>query len=218
MYSDTPDNVVLVYHGLDLNRFPPPPDNRPKDKPFRMLSVGRLVEKKGFDRLLDALALLPKGFAWQWTHIGGGGLADTLADQAERLGLSGRIHWAGEARQPEVIKAMRSAHLFVLPSRIARDGDRDGLPNVLMEAASQKLPILATPVSAIPEFIKNGIHGTLVECSPQPLACAIIRLAMSPCKREQMASAAFDRLVSEFGMDSGIATLRDRLLALTGDR
>jgi len=214
--ADDPARVELIYHGLDLGRFPAPPDRVPRapDGPFHMLSVGRLVEKKGFDRLIDAFAMLPDTLDWRWTHIGGGRLSDPLRRQAEAAGLSRRIAWKGACDQPEVIAAMRDADLFVLPSRIANDGDRDGLPNVLMEAASQLLPILSTPVSAIPEFIETGTHGVLTDDNPEELAAAIIRLAATPERTANMAAAAYDRLIAEFRMDPGIAQLSRRLSAL----
>lgn len=214
--SASKDTVSLVYHGLDLSRFPAPPDARMSEPPFRLLSVGRLVEKKGFDRLLQAFALLPADLAWHWTHIGGGDLSKTLKAQADALGLSDRITWVGKADQPEVVEAMRTAHLFVLPSRIAKDGDRDGLPNVLMEAASQKLPILSTPISAIPEFIDDGVHGLLVEDDPQVLADAISKMAADPDARSEMAEAAYARLLDEFTMDAGIRSLKARIDTLLG--
>ncbi len=208
------DRVELLYHGLDLDRFPKPPETRESSETFRMVSVGRLVEKKGFDRLIEALALLPKDMAWSWTHIGGGGLKDTLTALAEQHGVLDRITWRGACDQPEVVEAMRTHDLFVLPSRIADDGDRDGLPNVLMEAASQKLPILSTPVSAIPEFITSGMHGLLVEDAPDLMAKAMIHLAENSDERGKMAEAAYARLVTDFGVDAGIAQLSARLKAL----
>ncbi|WP_299689344.1 glycosyltransferase family 4 protein [uncultured Tateyamaria sp.] len=208
--------VDLVYHGLDLDRFPTRPDRplRAPNDPFRMVSVGRLVEKKGFDRLIDALALLPDRLDWHWTHIGGGTLGDDMRARAERHGLSKRITWRGACDQPEVIAAMRAAHLFVLPSRVAADGDRDGLPNVLMEAASQGLPILSTPVSAIPEFIENGIHGVLSDDSPSALAQNMIDLAAHPARAQALADAAHTRLRSDFTMQPGIDHLAQRLRAV----
>ena len=201
----------LVYHGLDLSRFPPPPGERAVSKTLRLLSVGRLVEKKGYDVLLLALAGLPD-LDWHFTHIGGGKLADRLRGEAEDLGIAARISWLGKRDQRDVVEALRQADLFVLPSKIAGDGDRDGLPNVLMEAASQKLPILSTAVSAIPEFITDGEHGTLVSPGdPAALADAILRLADDPSGRSQMAEAAFLRLTREFGMEAGIDLLSDRL-------
>jgi glycosyltransferase involved in cell wall biosynthesis len=218
--SDDPAKVDLIYHGLDLKRFPPPPDVPPRDADgsFHMLSVGRLVEKKGFDNLIDALALLPKDLHWVWTHIGGGTLSDTLQARARAAGVDDRICWRGACDQPEVIQAMRTADLFVLPSRIAEDGDRDGLPNVLMEAASQKLPILSTPVSAIPEFIDNGVHGLLSDDAPAALAQAMQKIADDPDLARRLAGNAYQRLTTEFTMAPGIAQLRDRLQSLLADR
>ncbi|WP_204112449.1 glycosyltransferase family 4 protein [Shimia biformata] len=209
--ADDPERVSLVYHGLDLARFPAPPEGRPPSTRFRMVSVGRLVEKKGFDRLIEALALLPTQLDWHWVHIGGGGDGALLKMQANRLGIDDWIEWRGACDQPEVIAAMREADLFVLPSRIAADGDRDGLPNVLMEAASQKLPILSTPVSAIPEFITSGKDGLLSDDDPKALAEAITLLANSPQMRAEMAEAAYQRLTRDFLMDPGIDALGKRL-------
>ncbi len=102
----------------------------------------------------------------------------------------------------------------MLPSRVAADGDRDGLPNGLMEAASQLLPILSTPVSAIPEFIDSGTHGLLSDDAPAALAAAIVTLAQDPKKTADMAEAALQRLRRDFGMDPGIAQLVTRLDAM----
>ncbi|MFP3383535.1 glycosyltransferase [Tritonibacter sp. SIMBA_163] len=210
--------VDLIYHGLDLSRFPAPPQRIPRtpDAPFHMMSVGRLVEKKGFDRLIAALALLPADLDWHWTHIGGGGLRDLLQGMAEDAGVADRITWRGACDQPEVIAAMRAADLFVLPSRVAADGDRDGLPNVLMEAASQGLAILSTPVSAIPEFIESGTHGLLSDDAPAALADAMLRFAHAPEEATRMADAALARLRAEFTMPPGIAQLNTRLSAMLG--
>jgi glycosyltransferase involved in cell wall biosynthesis len=206
--------VGLAYHGLDLDRFPPPPDERPKSGPFTLISVGRLVAKKGYDDLLAALARLPPGLDWRLVHIGGGELSRRMKAEAERLGLSERIQWRGKRAQDEVIAAMRAAELFVLPSKIAHDGDRDGLPNVLMEAASQRLPILSTAVSAIPEFVTDGVSGRLVPPgNPAALAEAIIALAADPAARRRFAEAAHARLTAEFGMTAGIDRLEARLMA-----
>ncbi|MBD3664574.1 glycosyltransferase family 4 protein [Sulfitobacter aestuariivivens] len=217
--ADSPARVDLVYHGLDLGRFPAPPDRAPRavDAPYRIMSVGRLVEKKGYDRLLEALALLPETLDWHFTHIGGGALDDMMRAHAARLGLDARITWRGACDQPEVIAAMRENDLFVLPSRIAADGDRDGLPNVLMEAASQKLPILSTPVSAIPEFIDDGTHGMLREDDPATLARGIAEMADGSGMDRKMADAAYERLTAHFTMSPGIAHLHTRLTAMLDD-
>lgn len=211
--ADRRDRVDLVYHGLDLTRFPKPPARAVRDPgaPLQLMSVGRLVEKKGYDRLLEALALLPDDLNWHFTHIGGGDLAQDMRARADALGLSGRITWRGPCDQPEVVAQMRESDLFVLPSRIAANGDRDGLPNVLMEAASQLLPIMATPVSAIPEFIDDGVHGLLRSDAPEVMAKAIVGFAADPALGPRLAAAAHKRLVAEFAMPPGIAQLKRRL-------
>ena len=204
------DKTHLVYHGLDLTRFPEPPASRPPGDVLVLLSVGRLVAKKGYDDLLAALSQVRCN--WRLIHIGGGELAKPLADEAEELGISNRIDWRGKQDQTAVIQAMREADLFVLPSKIADDGDRDGLPNVLMEAASQKLPILSTQVSAIPEFISDGVNGRLVSPGDvSSLATALDEVGASPTLRQGFADAAYDNLVQHFGMNAGIDTLHGLL-------
>lgn len=217
--ADTPDRVDLVYHGLDLGRFPAAPVRalRDVDAPLRMMSVGRLVEKKGFDTLIDALALLPADLRWHWTHIGGGALDAAMRARADAAGVAEHITWRGACDQPEVVTAMREADLFVLPSRIAADGDRDGLPNVLMEAASQMLPILATPVSAIPEFITDEVHGLLAEDRADAFAAQMLRVARDPALGPRLATAAHTRLHAKFTMAPGIAHLAQRLRGLLSD-
>ena len=213
-----PGRVALAYHGLDLASLPAPPRRAAHDGPLRLLSVGRLVEKKGYDVLLAALARLPEGLDWRFTHIGGGALARPLEAEAERLGLSGRIAWQGPQDRGAVIAAMRAADLFVLPARTAGDGDRDGLPNVLMEAASQGLAILSTRHSAIPEFIPDDRHGLLVPPGdPDALASCIATLARDPDRRAAMAGHARRRLTEAFGMEAGIDCIASRLADALGD-
>jgi colanic acid/amylovoran biosynthesis glycosyltransferase len=213
--SVDPARLDLVYHGLDLSRFPPPPSLRPprdgSGEPVTLISVGRLVEKKGYNLLLDALIKLPATLRWRFIHIGGGDLSPQLKGRAQELGLSDRIEWRGSCDQSEVIAALREADIFVLPSRIASDGDRDGLPNVLMEAASQELPLLSTNVSSIPEFVESGKGGILVEPDPEELAAALASMITDPEGRAKKAAAARKRLVESFGMDAGIDRLIVRL-------
>ena len=133
-----------------------------------ILSIGRAVEKKGLDDLMAALALLPADLAWRLLHIGGGPLLPSLKAQAQTLGIAARIDWRGAQGQAEVLAALRGADLFALASRVARDGDRDGLPNVLMEAASQRLATLATRAGAIEELVEDGRTGLLVPAGDPP--------------------------------------------------
>ena len=215
-----PGRVDLVYHGLDLSRFPPPParkaghDGRDAAQPVRLLSVGRLVAKKGYDDLLHALAGLPEGLHWRLIHIGGGDKTDLLRLAAD-LGIADKIDWRGAQAQTEVLAAYREADLFVLASRIAADGDRDGLPNVLMEAQSQGLACAATAVSAIPELIRDGETGLLVPPEDPPaLAAALARLIADPGLRTRLGGAGQARVRADFGTAPGLDQLVRRLAPL----
>lgn len=212
-----PDSVALCYHGIDLDRFQPaPPSPNERDgsdprHPVRILSVGRAVAKKGYDDLLEALALLPAGLAWRFLHIGGGMLGATLKLQAERLNVADRIEWRGALAQPEVLAAYRQADLFVLASKVARDGDRDGLPNVLIEAQSQRLACISTSVSAIPELIQEELTGLLVPPGdPLALAQALADLVCDPVKRARLGAAGELRVRRFFSMGPGIDALASR--------
>jgi glycosyltransferase involved in cell wall biosynthesis len=208
------DTVSLCYHGLDFERFPPAPprsaggDGRDPRYPVILLSVGRLVAKKGYDDLVAALALLPAGLEWQYVHIGGGALKVALQRQAERLGLSRRIEWRGGLTQPEVLAGYRRADLFVLASKLAKDGDRDGLPNVLIEAQSQRLACVSTNVSGIPELIEHGVTGLLTPPSdPAAFARRMEELIRDPVRRAALGTAGELRVRSVFAMEPGINAL-----------
>ncbi|MFM9844370.1 MAG: glycosyltransferase family 4 protein [Dongiaceae bacterium] len=210
-------SVALAYHGLDLRRFARGETSRPATDdgdgvaPMVIASVGRAVPKKGYGDLLAALAKLPPGLAWRFVHIGGGPLLPELMQQAGRLGLSGRIEWRGAQSQEKVLDLYRQADLFVLASRIADDGDRDGLPNVLMEAQSQGVAVLATTVSGIPELIDDGATGMLVEAGDSgALARGLETLIRQPALRQRLGEAGYRRIQAQFDMEKGIDLLMDR--------
>ncbi len=219
---DDPGRVGLVYHGLDLSRFPPPPerparDGRDRDDPLQIIAVGRAVTKKGFDDLLHALALLPPGLNWRLTHIGGGELRNELKGLAADLGIADRVTFAGAKAQGAVIEALRAADLFVLPCKEGEAGDRDGLPNVVMEAATQALAILSTDFAGVPEFITDGINGRLVPPMDRAaLAEAIAALAADPAHRARLGAAALERVRTAFSFEAGVAEIAARLKKAMG--
>jgi len=206
--------VHLSYHGLDLARFaaarprPARRDGSRADQPVRLLTVCRAVEKKGLDALLAALARLPQDLNWRWTHVGGGALIASLRAEAERLGLAGRIDWRGSQPQDKVLAAYREADLFVLPCRIARDGDRDGLPNAVVEAQSQRLCVLSTAISGVPELIEDGVNGVLVAPdNAEALARELRRLIAQPDVRRRLGLAGEKRVRAAFDHATSIADL-----------
>jgi glycosyltransferase involved in cell wall biosynthesis len=173
-----------------------------------LLAVGRAVEKKGFNVLLDALAKLPADLHWRLTHIGGGELTGALREQSEALGLTGRIDWRGSTDQPAVLAAYREADVFVLPALVAANGDRDGLPNVLVEAQSQRLACLSTTTSAIPELILDGETGILVPPGDaDALARALARLMADPATRLRIGEAGERRVRTHFDQRHEIVAL-----------
>jgi len=217
-----PGRVALAYHGLDFTRFPPAGngaadalarDGGDRTRPVRILSVGRAVAKKGYGDLIAALTLLPPELNWRFVHIGGGALRDTLRRQAAQCRIADRIEWRGARPQGEVLAAYRDADIFVLASRVSADGDRDGLPNVLMEAQSQGVVCLATATPGIRELIADEVSGVLVPPdAPAALAAALARLIREPDRRAVLAAAGERRVRQDFAMAPGIA----RLTALFG--
>ncbi len=210
--------LSLIYHGLDFARFPPPVTQRPASNgrdgnaPVVLLSVGRAVEKKGHDVLISALDGLPSDLNWRLIHVGTGPLLNDLKRKAERHGIARRLEWLGAQPQERVLDAYRSADVFVLASRIARDGDRDGLPNVLLEAQSQMLCCVASRISAIPELIEDGVTGILV---PPDDAAALTRalasLITDPERRRELGRAGKARVRARFSSSEGIARIADML-------
>ena len=141
-------------------------------------------------------------------QVGNGPLKDRLHHQARALGVSEKITWRGALTQDELLIEYRNADVFALASRIASDGDRDGLPNVLLEAQSQGLPCVATRVSAIPELVRDGQTGLLVEENdPDALARALEALISSPARRRALGLAGQARVAETFGLDANVEPL-----------
>jgi len=232
-----PGQVALVYHGLDTVQFAPPESESPSFAPqpplpaphappstsqpalstsqppprtLQLLSVGRAVPKKGHEVLLRALARI-QDLDWRFTHIGGGPLLGQLRRRARRLGMARRIHWRGAQDSAAVLQAYRAADIFVLASCISGDGDRDGLPNVLLEAQSQRVACIATRVSGIPELIDHGETGLLVAQNDEAeLARALRRLMGDAGLRARLAAAGFKKVRAEFPLERGIDRLMEK--------
>ncbi|HEY5651416.1 MAG TPA: glycosyltransferase, partial [Acidimicrobiia bacterium] len=165
--------VRLIYHGLDLDSYHPRRELAGTRR--TILAVGQLKEKKGFRYLVDACRILESGgYDFECEIIGEGPLRSRLEAQIQDLGLDDRVRLLGALDHQDVIEHMRGACVFALPSIVTADGDRDGIPNVILEAMAVGLPVVSTRVSAIPEVIIEGETGSLVEPrDPESLATAL---------------------------------------------
>lgn len=208
-------NVHMSYHGLDLDRFSKPPpkvsgrNGADREDPVRIVSVGRAVEKKGYDILLHALSRLPQALSWRFIHIGGGEKLAELKTLADKLKISDRIEWRGARDQTEVLAEYRRSDLFALACRVTADGDRDGLPNVIVEASSQRLATVSTEISGIPELITHRQTGLL--CPPDDPGgfSGLLKTAITdPELRHRLGDAAEARVRSEFDYHSSIGQLK----------
>jgi glycosyltransferase involved in cell wall biosynthesis len=196
--SQTP--LYRVYHGIDLALFNASTNGRPPAPPYRILTVARLTAKKGLPTVFRALArLADQGLSFHYVLIGEGDDAAELKALAEELGLGGRMTWLGTRPHHEVIAEYNRAHAFVLGCQIAADGDRDGIPNVLVESMALKTPVVATRVSAIPELVEDGVTGLLAPPrDPEALAGALKRVLTDREFRDRVAAAAQKRVQEGF--------------------
>ena len=210
--AKNPDRVHLSYHGLDLARFPPSNAHRSvldgSADEVTVLSVGRAVPKKGLDILLRALAALERPLAWRFVHIGSGGEQQSLMALADQFGIATQCTWKGSMTQTAVLHASRPADVLALACRLTDDGDRDGLPNVLVEAASQGLAVVSTTVSAIPELFTDAQTALLVPPEDvSALAGALDRAIRDPALRFQLGQAAEARVRADFDFRSSVSFL-----------
>ncbi len=183
-----------LYNGIELESFEVPPSQQRSAN--RVLAVGRLVEKKGFDVLLDALALLrDREIPFEATILGDGDSRSALLAQLEELDLTDKVELPGALPLEEIREHMGSATVFCLPCVIGEDGNRDALPTVLLEALASGLPAISTPVTGIPEILDNGGAGVIVpERDAEATADALAQLLGDPIERQSLALAGLERV------------------------
>ena len=185
---DQRTKIKLRYHGVDLQKFRPRQDRVVSDLDPIILSAGRLVEKKGFATLLRACAILrDQSILFHCLIVGAGPKRRVLEDIVSNLNLQSAVSFHGVCSQEELLEIYLRATVFALPSQVQDDGNRDGIPNVLMEAMAVGLPVVATAVSGIPELINGGHDGLLIpERDPKALASALKLLLSDRVLREQL--------------------------------
>jgi colanic acid/amylovoran biosynthesis glycosyltransferase len=197
-----------IYNGLDLATFPFHEGPRQSRE---IVAVGRLVEKKGFEVLVDACAQLEaQGTRFTCTIIGGGELEVELGRRIRARGLDDRVHLAGPLPRNEVMKALARGQVLAAPCVEGSDGNRDGLPTVLLEGMALGIPCVSTPVTGIPELVRHGDTGLLAETgSAMSLADALTRLLEHPEEGAEMGRRARRKIESDFDIHRNTATLRE---------
>lgn len=203
--------IVLVYHGLNAD-FTRLLDDAPPPAPpaeLRIVSVGRLVPKKGFDVLINAVALLrDRGVDAELVIAGeSGSESGAVCRLVADLGLTEAVTIIGTVTQEQLLGEYRRSTVFALACRVDDDGDRDGIPNVLVEAMASGLPVVSTTVSGIPELVADGENGLLVPPDDaESLAEALWRVGKDPALATKLGVSGRDTVRMRFDGDR-LATL-----------
>ena len=216
-----PEKLVTLHLGIIV----PPPEldfldqlssrEPPHTKPY-IFAAGRMVEKKGFSTLLDALALLPPGT--DAVIAGDGELKSELHQQAQSLGLTHRVRWLGWQTPAQIRHWINFAACVAIPSVTSKNGDAEGLPSFLLEAMSQARPVIGTRHAGIPEAIRHGENGLLVdERDAKGLAAAIAQLLANPVYASELGRAAQMTVARDFNATIQSKKFEDLLLSCIND-
>jgi len=202
------DKIVHITYGAPLTAEPRPP--RTMTPPFQILALGRLVEKKGFPVLLAACRhLIESGVDFHLTMAGDGPERRRLVHLTEEYGLTDRVDFLGHVPHNRVPGLFRQADLFVMPCLVARRGDRDGLPNVILEALAFQVPVVATDVNGVNEAVLPGKTGWLVPPEePRLLAQAMSEALSHPEESQRRAQAGRELVQREFDSRTNYARLK----------
>ncbi|MGI8828229.1 MAG: glycosyltransferase [Candidatus Limnocylindria bacterium] len=214
--SQAAGRLFRLYHGLDLHTFlsigePEPFEGRPL-----ILSVAQLTERKGLRHLVEACRILKeRGRDLQCEIVGDGPLLEALSSQIRDLGLGDLVRLTGPLPYPDVVQRYRRASAFVLPCIVAPDGDRDGIPNVILEAMAAAVPVISTPVSGIPEVLRDNDTGLVVpEGDAAAIADAIERLVDDADLGLALGASARAYVREQFDLDRNIGRLVERFTAV----
>ena len=204
---DDTHRIKCIYHGIDSHRFRPGPKVS-RETPL-IVAIGRFRPKKGFDLLIDACAgLAQSGLAFQCRIVGYGEDANALEKRIAGHGLSPAVSLVAPMTQPQIIKLLQHASVFVMPCRVTSNGDRDGIPNALLEAMACGVPIVSTEVSGVPEVVNTECNGLLVPPEePVALTSAIRRLLIDPGLAKRLGTAARASVLNRFNWQDNVRDL-----------
>jgi colanic acid/amylovoran biosynthesis glycosyltransferase len=207
-FPDSAAKILRVYNGVDLSRFTPTDFG---SEPPVIISVGRLIEKKGFSDLIGACALLhARGRRFSCRIIGEGPLEESLRAQIAANDLEKWVELMGAQSQAAIAAQLAHATVFVLPCTHEADGGMDNLPTVIMEAMAAGLPVISTPLGGIPEMIDDGVNGDLVaERDPAAVAVAIERLLDDPQRPQSLGIHGREIAREKFSIETSAKQLRE---------
>jgi glycosyltransferase involved in cell wall biosynthesis len=200
--------IQRVYNGVDLVRFTPTDF---AGTPPQIVSIGRLIAKKGFSDLIDACALLrSRGRIFRCAIIGEGPLEDGLGSQIAASGLGECVELIGPQTQSEIAARLAHATIFTLPCTTETDGGMDNLPTVVMEAMAAALPVISTPLGGIPEMVEDEVNGALVpDHDPPALAAAVERLLDDPERARRLGNRGRQIAREKFSIEESARQLRE---------
>lgn len=205
--------LYCIYHGLDASRYRRGSNGHDgrggEAKPAMLLSVGQLKERKGFHYLLDACRLLLDwGYDFHCRIVGDGPQRDMLERRVAELGLQRHVTLCGALAHEDVVDEYRHADIFVLPAILASDGQRDGIPNVILEAMAMELPVVSTAHSGIPEVVADGSNGSLVPPEDVPaLSRALAKLLDDGQERRRLGRQGRQTVLEQFDVEQNVARL-----------
>jgi len=206
--------IHVIYHGVDMERFTP---RVMAKQDIDILCIGNFVEKKGLFNLIEACGLVKKeGFEFKCSIIGKGPQKNELLSMIKERGLEEYIQILKEYCHEELLSIYSKSKIFVLPSVIANNGDRDGIPNVLAEAMAMELPVISTDLPNITELIENGETGLLIPSkNPEKLAQAIKTLLVNDALRRRLGKNAREKIVKDFDISKHIQRIAELFFKAT---
>jgi len=202
------NSVRRIYNGMDLKKLS---YRKPENRKPNIITIGRLIEKKGLDVLIDACAILAKkDLEFNCSIIGKGDLEPQLQAQINENQLQDKVKLAGAIPRREVIESFYNAAVFAAPAIIAQDGNRDGLPTTLLESMALGTPCVATDVTGIPEIITDKVTGLSVEQNdPVGLANALEKLLHNPSLGVSLSENAHKLIELKFDISKNSAKIRE---------
>jgi colanic acid/amylovoran biosynthesis glycosyltransferase len=202
-----PTRIELIRNGIDMSKFAP--TRHAPNGPFRIITVARLVEKKGIPILIDACRILSmRGLDFRCDIIGKGALRGSLERMIRENDLTDRVRLLGPVRQQEIVAHYQRAHLLVLPCIVAEDGNRDGLPVSIIEALACGVPVISTPITGIPEAVHDGVNGFIVPAGDTTsLADAIEKVLRNPQLHARLRCEARPSVRETFDQETTVSRL-----------